>query len=57
MVALGEGAVSYERGTPVEVRTLPWAAGYDASEAVSLRDERSEEGSYLRLIDVCTTQL
>ena len=67
MVALRGGAVSYERGTPVEwelefqprtpiagrARLQPVSSGSDFTKMCS----GSEAGSYLRLTDSCITQL
>jgi len=69
MVVLGRGAISSERGTPVIIAILPGFLLIGMSPVVVKKKSQSknncftemqsgsEEGSYLRLIDGCITQL
>ena len=63
MVVLGGGAVSYERGTPImQVAAFVMESTMHGAEnnLASCKNKLavgSEEGSYLRLIDFCITQL
>ena len=56
MVPLGGGAVSHERGTPVG-SDLELEGGEAAVNYFTEMCSGSEAGSYLRLMDLCITQL
>ena len=55
MAVLGGGAVSYERSTPVWMRVFRTSP--QMPEGVSMPLPKLRLGSYLRLIDLCITEL